>query len=213
MKLGKIALLACMLVGLEGMELHAQATPPEQPASPGAPTSSSEPTSPPGDQPKQPAGEPAKPGQGATADQTPSPLPAANLPQAPGNSANGTTPTPPEKSPATKPKKKKAATPSKPRKRVIRDGGAEEVDPQISEGMPNEVAVHRRASTDTLLTSTEANLKRISSRTLTAEQQSTVNQIRLFMQESRDAIQKSDVDRAHTLALKAHLLSNSLLKQ
>ncbi len=208
MKLGKIALLGCVLVGLGGMELRAQATPQEQ-TSGAAATTTPEQSSPPNDKPKQPAGEPAKPGQGASADQTPSPVPEPNPPQ-PVNPQQAQ-PAMPAKSHKKRPAK--AGTATKPKKRVIRDGGADEVDPQISEGMPNEVAVHRRATTDTLLTSTEANLKRISGRRPTAEQETTVNQIRLFMQESRDAIQKSDVDRAHTLALKAHLLSNSLLKQ
>ncbi len=221
MKRGKIVLLACLTVGLARMELCAQAAPQEQTPGPGTTTTTSEPSSPPTDKPKQPAGEPGKPGQGATADQTPSPLPQTNPPQTPENAPEAqptseSAPPAQAKAPAAASKKKKAAkagTATKPQKRVIRDGGADDVDVQISEGMPNDVAVHQRASTDTLLSSTEANLKRISGRTLTAQQQTTVNQIRLFMQESRDAIHKSDVDRAHTLALKAHLLSRSLLKQ
>lgn len=220
MKLGKIALLTCVLVGLGGMELRAQTRPQEQTPSPATTTSPAEQTSPPSDQPKQPAGEPAKAGQGATADQTPSPLPQTNPAEAPENptQAQPAAESKPAsaQSPAAKSKKKKSGhtgTHAKPRRRVVTDGGTNDIDPQISEGMPNEVAVHRRASTDTLLSSTEEALKRISNRPLTADQQATVTQIRSYMEQSRDAIKKSDVDRAHTLALKAHLLTNALLKQ
>lgn len=164
----------------------------------------------------QPSCEP-KPGQGATPDQHPSPVPetSSGAPQAnpPSTGATNGVAAEQKKPEATKKSAAhKSGTPGKPRKRVIRDGGADEAEVQISEGMPGDVARHQRASTDTLLSSTETNLKRISNRHLTAGQQDTVNQIRLFMKQSRDAIQKSDVDRAHTLALKAHLLSNSLMK-
>ena len=118
--------------------------------------------------------------------------------------------------PAAAAKKKstarKSSNHSGPRRRVIKEGGTEESEIQLSEGMPSEVASHRRASTATLLSSTEETLKRLSGQTLTADQQATVNQIRLFMQQSRDASQQSDVDRAHTLAVKAHLLSDALMK-
>lgn len=164
----------------------------------------------------QPSGEP-KPGQGARPDQHPSPVPEVNptAPQAnPPNEGAAKGVASEQKKPEAKKKSaaRKSGTPGKPRRRVVKDGGADESEVQISEGMTGDLAQHQRASTNTLLTSTEENLRRISNRHLTADQQGTVNQIRLFMQQSRDAIQKSDVDRAHTLALKAHLLSDSLVK-
>ena len=160
----------------------------------------------------QPSGEP-KPGQGATPDQHPSPVPEVNPPAPKDNSPSPQTETAvPTKKPEAKKKAAHKGASGKPRRRVIKDGGADEAEVQISEGMPGDLAQHQRASTTTLLTSTEENLKRISNRHLTADQQTTVNQIRVFMQQSRDAIEKSDVDRAHTLALKAHLLSDSLMK-
>ena len=164
----------------------------------------------------QPSGEP-KPGQGATPDQHPSPVPEVN-PTAPQanppskDAAKGVTPEPKKAEATKKSAAHKGVAPGKPRRRVVKEGGVDESEVQISEGMTGDLAQHKRASTDTLLTSTEETLRRISNRRLTADQQGTVNQIRLFMQQSRDAIQKSDVDRAHTLALKAHLLSDSLVK-
>ena len=164
----------------------------------------------------QPSGEP-KPGQGATPDQHPSPVPEVNPTTPQANTPNegaakGVTPQPKQPEAKKKSAGHKGGAPGKPRRRVVKDGGADESEVQISEGMAGDLAQNKRASTNTLLTSTEENLKRISNRRLTADQQGTVDQIRLFMQQSRDAIQKSDVDRAHTLALKAHLLSNSLVK-
>ncbi len=164
----------------------------------------------------QPSGEP-KPGQGATPDQHPSPVPEVNPTTPKANTPNegaakGVTPQPKKPEAKKKLAGHKGGAPGKPRRRVVKDGGADESEVQISEGMTGDLAQNKRASTNTLLTSTEENLKRISNQRLTANQQGTVDQIRLFMQQSRDAIQKSDVDRAHTLALKAHLLSNSLVK-
>jgi len=137
----------------------------------------------------------------------PSPLPDQIVPVIPersGTASNGRA--------TSKKKPRKGSSHSGPRRRVVKEGGTEESEVQLSERMPSEVASHRRASTARLLSSTEENLNRISGQTLTADQQATVSQIRLFMQQSRDAIQQSDVDRAHTLALKAHLLSDSLMK-
>ena len=211
-KLTFLALALALLGGTARARAQAQAPDANQP---GSALPATQTNLPPPTEQTQPSGEP-KPGQGATPDQHPSPLPESNPspPQvnAPATSG-GTEATAPK--PEIK-KKKKAARKTgtgKPRRRVVKDGGADETEVQISEGLPNDLAAHQRASTNTLLSSTEDNLKRISNRHLTADQQGTVDQIRLYMQQSRDAIQKSDVDRAHTLALKAHLLSDSLVKQ
>jgi hypothetical protein len=233
MKLGihmmaAVVLAAWLMMGAarQGPDPQQTAHPPATQASPG-----SQPNSTPGTQANpnpatqaspapemqtQPSGEP-KPGQGATPDQHPSPVPEVNptTPQAnPPNEGTAKGVTSEAKHPEAKKKTAahKGGAPGKPRRRVVKDGGADESEVQISEGMTGDLAQNKRASTNTLLTSTEENLKRISNRRLTADQQGTVDQIRLFMQQSRDAIQKSDVDRAHTLALKAHLLSNSLVK-
>jgi hypothetical protein len=50
-------------------------------------------------------------------------------------------------------------------------------------------------------------------RTLDADEQATVAQIRNFMTQSRTAITDNDLVRAHNLALKAHLLSDELVKR
>ncbi len=224
-----VVLAACLMMGAaraQGPEPQQTPSPPATQATPGNQSNSTPGTqanpspatqaSPPPETQTQPSGEP-KPGHCATPDQHPSPVPEVNpaTPQAnPPNEGAAKGVTPEAKHPEAKKKTAahKGGAPGKPRRRVIKDGGADESEVQISEGITGDLAQNKRASTNTLLTSTEENLKRISNRRLTADQQGTVDQIRLFMQQSRDAIQKSDVDRAHTLALKAHLLSNSLVK-
>jgi len=59
---------------------------------------------------------------------------------------------------------------------------------------------------------TEGNLKKISARQLDSTQQATVAQIRQFIGQSRTALDAGDLERANTLAWKAELLSEDLLK-
>ncbi len=49
-------------------------------------------------------------------------------------------------------------------------------------------------------------------RPLSAQEQKTAAQVRKFLQQSRDALHSQDVDAAHTLATKAKLLLDELLK-
>jgi len=67
-----------------------------------------------------------------------------------------------------------------------------------------------RANTVQLLATTDSNLKKISDRQLSAAQQSTLDQIRTYVRQSRAASDAGDLPRAHTLANKAHLLSDEL---
>ena len=78
-------------------------------------------------------------------------------------------------------------------------------------GLPHDEAIHSRMTTEQLLTSTNQNLNNIR-RTLTNDEREMVMQIRLYMQQSRTATNDGDLVRAHTLALKAHLLSDDLAK-
>jgi hypothetical protein len=63
-----------------------------------------------------------------------------------------------------------------------------------------------------LLSATDANLREASSKPLTATQEETVNQIKLFMEQANAAVKAGDLDRGHNLAMKAHLLSDDLVK-
>jgi len=63
-----------------------------------------------------------------------------------------------------------------------------------------------------MLGTTDANLKQIAGRKLSATQQDMVNQIRQFMDQSKAAVVDGDLERARTLAWKAQVLSEELVK-
>lgn len=132
------------------------------------------------------------------------------------------TPPQPEEVPVTnKPKAKrnhsnkggKAEVATKtPGKVVVEEGGASEAPPQaISSGMDQNEAAHERQATEQLLQSTDTNLKALN-RTLSSDEQAMVEQIKSYVTQSRAAINDGDLVRANNLALKAHLLSDALVK-
>lgn len=63
-----------------------------------------------------------------------------------------------------------------------------------------------------MLQSTEENLKKIETTQLNSNQQEMIKQVRQFVDQSKAATTAGDVDRARTLAWKAQLLSEELLK-
>jgi hypothetical protein len=67
-------------------------------------------------------------------------------------------------------------------------------------------------STTKLLDQTDQSLRGIT-RTLSTDEQNTVSQIRSYMVQSRSALRDQDFERAHNLAVKAHSLTDGLLKQ
>jgi len=99
-----------------------------------------------------------------------------------------------------------------PRKVVIRQGGTSETVAQIMPGMTQEEANRQRQETEQLLAETDSDLRQFAVRTLNSNQQETISQIRHYMDVARSALKDGDTQRAHTLAVKAHLLSDDLLK-
>jgi len=99
-----------------------------------------------------------------------------------------------------------------PHKIVVREGGASEPAAQIAPGMTPAEATRQRHNAEELLGATDEKLKQLTGRTLDAKQQETVGQIRNYMDGARSALKEGDVRRANTLAQKAHLLSEDLLK-
>jgi hypothetical protein len=63
-----------------------------------------------------------------------------------------------------------------------------------------------------MLGSTEANLKKLAGQQLSPSQQDMVTQVRQFMEQSKTAVSAGDLERARTLAWKAQLLSEELVK-
>jgi len=181
------------------------------------------------------------PAQNAPAEKPPTePAPAEHVPSetAPAAPANPQTPAAGEKAPGSEAKEKtdavspSAASPSgasmrgirkrrkrtalasdgTPRKIVVREGGAKEPAAQIAPGMTPAEATRQRQDAEKLLGSAADRLKRLAGLTLDAPQQETVGQIRNYMDGARSALKEGDVRRANTLALKAHLLSEDLVK-
>ena len=107
---------------------------------------------------------------------------------------------------------KKAAN-SQSGKVVVRNGGAIEGTPELAPGSGQEQEQHKRENTNQLLATTEANLKSVEGRQLTPAQQSMMEQIRAYLAQSKVATNGGDLERAHTLAYKAHLLSDELAKK
>jgi hypothetical protein len=102
------------------------------------------------------------------------------------------------------------ASPDGPTKTVVRNGSTTDPTVAISPGLSQQQILQQMQNTDQLLASTDANLKVISSRQLSASQQDTVTQIKSFMEQARVASSNGDVPRAYNLASKANMLSADL---
>jgi len=101
-----------------------------------------------------------------------------------------------------------AATNCPPEKIVVRHGGTGEPSIQLAGG---DQAAQKRDAANQLLNSTEANLKKLAGLQLSSPQQDTVSQIRQFVEQAKTALESGDVERGHTLAWKAELLSEDLV--
>ena len=107
-----------------------------------------------------------------------------------------------------------AQPPSKcpPPKIVVQQGGTAEPSIQLAGGPSTDQAAQKRNAVTQLLTTTDQNLRKVAELPLSTEQQDTATQARHFMEQSKAALAAADLERAHTLAWKAQLLSEDLLK-
>jgi hypothetical protein len=96
---------------------------------------------------------------------------------------------------------------------VVPQGGTSEALPQIAPVAPQHQDSAERRKAGQLLTATDANLKSLLVRTLTADQQATVAQARLFMGQARAALDAGDLTQGYNLASKANTLSEELVKK
>ncbi|HEY6370783.1 MAG TPA: hypothetical protein VIX37_09405, partial [Candidatus Sulfotelmatobacter sp.] len=102
-------------------------------------------------------------------------------------------------------------SPCPPPKVVVPHGGTSEPSIQLAGGTTNQTA-HQRDAANQILGATDANLKKVAGRQLSANQKDMVNQIRQFMGQSKAAIDAGNLERARTLAWKAEVLSEDLVK-
>ena len=83
---------------------------------------------------------------------------------------------------------------------------------QLTASVSHNDALQQKIDTQHLLDATDNNLRSLT-RTLSSDEQVTVAHIRSYMQQSKNATTDGDLERAYNLALKAHLLSDELVKK
>jgi hypothetical protein len=105
-----------------------------------------------------------------------------------------------------------SASSSEPKKVVVRQGGAAEPSAQIVTGMTLQEAIAQRQDAEKSLDAADENLRRLLGRPLDAQQEETVSQIHNYMGRARSALREGDISRGHTLAVKANLLAEDLVK-
>jgi hypothetical protein len=93
----------------------------------------------------------------------------------------------------------------------VRQGGTAEPSIQLAGGGGDQAA-SQRDTANRMLGATEQNLKKIAGLQLSQDQQGMVTQVRQFMEQSKTAATAGDLERARTLAWKAQLLSEELIK-
>jgi hypothetical protein len=153
-------------------------------------------------------------------------LPAATTPAKPATTPDvaKAKPKPKPKPPAKKPAAPKPAETEKtlpdtttvakatPPRIVVQPGPATPTsDAPVVPDMSHTEEAHHRQTTEQLMLSTEANLKSLR-RVLNPDERSLLQQVQLFMAQSREASESQDLVRAHNLAMKAHLLSDELVR-
>jgi hypothetical protein len=123
-----------------------------------------------------------------------------------------TSPTTKKATTAAKKKKpvKRHAASTQSEKVVVRNGGAKDNSGQLTPAMSPDQELHSRENTAQLLATTDSNLKKVTSQQLSTVQQSMLDQIRTYVRQAKAASDSGDLTRAHTLAYKAHLLSDAL---
>jgi len=112
----------------------------------------------------------------------------------------------------SRPDQKPAAKADAPDTVVVSNGGTGDPKVQLSPELTKQQATNQRKNVDQLLASTEGNLKALSERRLNSDQQDMVRQIRMYVEQAKQAAASSDLQRAHNLALKASLLADELAK-
>jgi hypothetical protein len=124
------------------------------------------------------------------------------------------TATPPKKVPVPKHPRKIVPPPAPPKKVVVQN----DTPPppantgQLTASISHDEALQQKLDTAQLIEATEGNLRSIT-RTLSADEQATVQHVRAYISQSQKASSDGDLERAYNLALKAHILSDELAKK
>lgn len=139
--------------------------------------------------------------------------PAAGGQAAPGSTSPSSAPSDPSAAGnASAPTTSTAQANCPPAKVIVKQGGTAEPSIQLAGGAGSKQTSQEADTAKQMLGTTEANLKQIAGKQLTSAQQEMVTQIRQFMEQSKAASGDGDLDRARTLAWKAQVLSQELVK-
>jgi len=82
----------------------------------------------------------------------------------------------------------------------------------ISPAETQQQAIEELSTTNQLLSNADENLRELSQRQLSADEEGTVKQIQLYMQQARAAVKNGEAQRAYILANKADMLSTDLVR-
>src|SRR5262249_49142447 len=107
-----------------------------------------------------------------------------------------------KKAPGSKSKAAVGPPADSPNKTVVKNGSAAEPKVQIAPSMSPQQASDQRQDTTDLLAKSDENLKKISTKSLPSDQQDMVQQIKKYMEQSKEATNAGDLERAHNLAVK-----------
>jgi hypothetical protein len=137
-------------------------------------------------------------------------MPAPTVRAASGSTQASGDPTPSGTAPA--PAVVSSSTNCPPPKVIVRQGGTSEPSIQLAGGAAAGQTSNQRDTANQMLDATEANLKKLAGKQLAPNEQDMVSQTRQFIQQSKAAVEAGDLERARTLAWKAQVLSEELVK-
>lgn len=106
----------------------------------------------------------------------------------------------------------KTASNCPPIKVIVTQGSTTEPSIEVAGGASGAQASNERNSAIQMLETTEANLKKVEATQPDSNQQEMIKQVRQFIDQSKAANSAGNLDQARTLAWKAQLLSEELLK-
>lgn len=93
---------------------------------------------------------------------------------------------------------------------MIHNGGTSDPMVAISPTQTQQQASQELSTTNQLLANADDNLKQVTRRHLSTDEEDTVKQIQVYMEQARTAIKNGEAQRAYNLANKANLLSADL---
>jgi hypothetical protein len=95
---------------------------------------------------------------------------------------------------------------------VVHNGSTSDPAVAISPTLTQQQASQELSTTNQLLANADANLKQVAQRQLSSDEEDTVKQIEVYMEEARTAVKTGETQRAYNLANKANLLSSDLAR-